>query len=162
MTEQNETNKSEETRASTVNVNTWKTCQKVLDLIQGREKSLDRYGREIAALFLLYQAARWMERNEGKHLPDISEPKSFLQDHWKQVLPDNYDLLQIVVDLFGEKEWKKIKEKFNEYAQNDSISPRGVAREILGYSFYTSSSSVLNRLVSEILMKEIPENRDTT
>ncbi len=166
MAEANNTDQNRETRE--IQMETWRTCRDVSELIQGREKALDRYGREVATLFLLYLAAKMKDKNGGKLVDnggesvDISEPKTFLQECFKQELLKNGDLLNIVDELFDTKEWEKIKKQFTEYARMRTVSPEGVAREILERSFYISSSPILISLVNKILMEDIPEDRDTS
>lgn len=140
---------------------TWRTCRDVSELIQGREKALDRYGREVASLFLLYLAAKMKNKNGGM-LVDISEPNIFLEECFKQELLKNGKLISIVDELLDAKEWGRIKRQFNEYAQTRSFSPEGVAREIISHSFYISSFPILNLLVSKLLMEGVTEDRDTT
>ena len=140
---------------------TWRTCRDVSELIQGREKALDRYGREVASLFLLYLAAKMKNKNGGM-LVDISEPNIFLEECFKQELLKNGKLISIVDELLDAKEWGRIKRQFNENAQTRSFSPEGVAREIIGHSFYISSFPILNLLVSKLLMEGVTEDSDTT
>lgn len=141
----------------------WGIIRKVSDLIQGREKALDRYGREVASLFLLYLAAKMKEKKEknNEYLNDIADPKVFLLKCVEEGLLLDKSIVDTVSDLLKGDEWDKIKEKFNEYAhQNSSI--RGVAIQILRRSFYISSSQELNSLARAILMKGTQDGSETT
>ncbi|MBO7680393.1 MAG: N-6 DNA methylase [Thermoguttaceae bacterium] len=167
MSESNNTNQNQVSRD--LSMSTWRTCRKVSDLIQGREKAQDRYGREAASLFLLYLAAKMKNKNGGT-LGDISNPEDFLgecKDHG--LLKDESpvgtfeELKSAVNGLLSKEEWTKIKKEFNANAQNNDISSQGVAREILRHSFYISSSLSLNILVKKILLKEeLPADSDIT
>ena len=167
MSESNNTNQNQETRD--LSMSTWSVCRRVSDLIQGREKAQDRYGREAASLFLLYLAAKMKNKNGGK-LGDISNPDAFLGECKDQgLLKDESpvgtfeELKSAVNGLLSKEEWTKIKKEFNANAQNNDISSQGVAREILRHSFYISSSLGLNILVKKILLKEeLPADSDIT